>query len=58
MATYVVAGILAIILILVVRSIIKTKKQGGCVGCDSCSDDHGESCLCEELKKISENKKK
>ena len=57
MATYVVAAILAVILIFAVRSIIKTKKKGGCVGCDSCSGGEGESCLCEELKKMSENKK-
>ncbi|MCQ4727240.1 FeoB-associated Cys-rich membrane protein [Anaerotignum faecicola] len=38
MGTYIVGGIVLIIIILAVRQVRKTKKNGGCgCGCDNCA---------------------
>jgi len=40
MANYVIGGVVAILILLAVRSLLKKKKEGGgCSGCSGCSKD-------------------
>lgn len=42
MANYIIGGILAVLVLLAVRSLLNKKKEGGCSGCSGCS--HASKC--------------
>lgn len=46
LSTIIAVLILAVILIMAVRHIVRTKKQGGCVGCPHSSSCGSGSCCC------------
>ena len=53
MATLIVGLVIAAAVYLAAKSVIKTKKSGGCVGCSSCSGGCGH---CTHLKEINVKK--